>query len=207
MKLYITRYFESTANRLGILASRQHFPLSEKGQADAIKAAKVFAADHKVNRIFSSPLIRAVQTANAFASAFGLMVEIQERLTEQELGIFAGMSYNEIEKARGYEHRRDKRWDWVPEGGGESYSMIYQRVLPLFNELSISANQNQSVFIVTHAVTLRIIRAILENTIPFYPVEIAKNGGIWEASFTRINVPTVVRPLNFSGIALKDHRA
>ena len=38
--------------------------------------------------------------------------------------------------------------------------------------------------IVTHAVTLRIVKAILEQTLPDHPHGIAGNGEIWKAQFT-----------------------
>ncbi len=40
--------------------------------------------------------------------------------------------------------------------------------------------------LVTHAVTLRMIMATLEQTLPDYPHEIAKNGEIWKLRFTGI---------------------
>jgi broad specificity phosphatase PhoE len=79
-------------------------------------------------------------------------------------------------------HDRSKRWRWIPEGGGESYEMIANRLVPFFQ--SLESLEGDSILFVTHAVTLRLIKATLEQTLPDYPLNIAKNGEIWKVEFT-----------------------
>ena len=136
----------------------------------------------QLDRIFCSPLIRAQQTAQPIAEAFGLDVETDERITEQDLGVFSGMTYAELDDRPDYMHERSKRWKWIPEGGGESYEMIANRLEPFFQ--SLESLEGDSILFVTHAVTLRMVKATLEQTLPDYPREIAKNGEIWKVQFT-----------------------
>ncbi len=180
--IYFIRHAESEANKQDVLASRMAFPLSEKGRQDAADIAAEFRALTSLDRIICSPLPRAQQTAAPIAEAFGLEVETDERLTEQDLGHFAGLTYTELDDRQDYMHDRTKRWDWVPEGGGESYEMIARRLNPFFKDLEKLEGEN--VLFVTHAVTMRIIRATLEQTLPEYPHVIAKNGEIWKINFT-----------------------
>ena len=63
------------------------------------------------------------------------------------------MSYEEIEKEEGCIHDRSSRWNWIPEGGGESYSMIAKRIEPLLEELSMDEVKSP-ILLVTHAVAL-----------------------------------------------------
>ncbi len=49
---------------------------------------------------------------------------------------------------------------------------------------SLQSLEGKSILFVTHAVTLRIVKAILEQTLPDYPREIARNGEIWKLQFT-----------------------
>ncbi|MEX1326207.1 MAG: histidine phosphatase family protein [Desulfobacterales bacterium] len=178
---YFIRHAQSEANFKGILASRQDYPLTEKGGREAVVIASEFKNIAKLDRIFCSPLIRAQQTAQPIAEAFGLDVEIDGRITEQDLGVFSGMTYAELDDRPDYMHQRSKRWEWVPEGGGESYEMIANRLKPFFH--SLESLQGNSILSVTHAVTLRLIKATLEQTLPDYPHDIARNGEIWKVRF------------------------
>ena len=180
--IYFIRHTQSEANLKDILASRQDFPLTEKGRQEAVAIASEFKDIAQLDRIFCSPLIRAQQTAQPIAEAFGLDVETDERITEQDLGVFSGMTYAELDDRPNYMHERSKRWKWIPEGGGESYEMIANRLEPFFQ--SLESLEGDSILFVTHAVTLRMVKAILEQTLPDYPREIAKNGEIWKVQFT-----------------------
>ncbi len=195
--LYFIRHAQSEANLKDILASRQDFPLSEKGGQDAVAIAFEFREIATLDRVICSPLLRAQQTAQPIAKAFGLEVEMDERITEQELGIFAGLTYAELDERTDYMHDRTRRWKWVPEGGGESYEMITQRLEPFFKDLESLAGE--SILFVTHAVTMRMIKATLEQTLPEYPHVIAKNGEIWKVQFTGLGDTHVVESIFLCG--------
>lgn len=179
--IYFVRHAQSEANLKDILASRQDFALTEKGLLDAKAIATEFKSSAQLDRLFASPLTRARQTADAFAQTFGLEVETEERITEQELGMFAGKTYEELDAEPTYMHDRAKRWEWEPDGGGESYRMIAERLTPFFKELD--QLEGESILFVTHAVTMRMIKAILEQTLPAYPHKIAHNGEIWKVKY------------------------
>lgn len=179
--IYFMRHAQSAANEQEILASRQQFPLTERGRQDAEAIAEQFTRTTTLGRVVASPLVRAQQTAAPFARRIGLTVETDKRITEQELGVYSGMSYAQLESEPDYEHDRTQRWTWVPKGGGESYEMIAQRLEPFFAELDRA--DDATVLYVSHAVTLRLVRARLERTLPKYPEEIAKNGEIWKVDY------------------------
>jgi broad specificity phosphatase PhoE len=184
MSFYFIRHAESQANDKKILAGHLDFPLSIQGKKDIENIAGEFFKKVKIDMIISSPLKRALETASAFSKLYGLMIEKDDKLIEQNLGIYSGMSYDEIETEEGYEHDRTKRWNWVPEKG-ESYKMVADRVRPFFENI-LSVSENLNILVVTHAVTLRLIRGILENTLPLYPENIAQNGEIWKVDFKGI---------------------
>ncbi len=195
--IYFIRHAQSEANLQDILASRLDFPLTEKGQRDAEAIASEFKKIATLDRMVCSPLIRAQQTARPIADAFGLKVEIDERITEQQLGVFAGMTYAELDERPEYMHERSKRWKWEPEGGGESYEMIAQRLEPFFQ--SLENGEGENILFVTHAVTMRMIKATLEQTLPDYPREIAKNGEIWKTQFTKLGDTHAVESIFLGG--------
>ena len=180
--LYLIRHAESEANKGRIFASRGAFPLTKAGKADADLIASELKELVKIDRIISSPLKRARQTAASFEAAYNLKAVEDDRLSEQELGKFSGLTYSGIEKYPDYEMDALKRWDWVPEGGGESYKMIAERVRSFFADMEKNSG-DENILIVTHAVTFRLIRGVLENTLPLYPKAFPNNGEIWKVDF------------------------
>lgn len=179
--LYMIRHAESEANKKRIMASRLPFPLTTSGKADADLIASQLKDIVSIDKIISSPLIRANQTAESFATVFNLEIIVDQRIQEQELGRYSGMSYDEVKQEPQYEKGTHKRWDWIPEGGGESYFDIAKRITSFFNDLDLDSNSN--VLIVTHAVAFRLIRAVLEDSLPKYPENFPNNGEIWKVNF------------------------
>jgi broad specificity phosphatase PhoE len=176
--LYFMRHAESEANLEDILASQLDFPLTEKGKMDAQQIAQDVQQFHSIDHIICSPLLRAKQTAAPFEQLFALTAVTDARVIEQNLGKFAGKSYTELDDQPDYCHDRSLRWKWIPGGGGESYEMIAARLQPFFEEMF--AQEHEHILIITHAVTLRLVKSILLNILPDYPKDIAHNGEIWQ---------------------------
>ena len=124
------------------------------------------------------------------------------------MGRFSGKSYADVERDTSYCHDRTARWDWVPEGGGESYRMIAARVDSFLADLRTQCEREHlnSVLIVTHAVTLRLFRACLEATLPAYPERIAGNGEVWSAGLTSAGTPSPIKVIELSH-GSRAHRA
>lgn len=176
--LYFMRHAESEANLSDILASQLDFPLTEKGKCDAAQIAQEVLQFHPIDHIISSPLIRAKQTAAPFEALFKLTADTEARVIEQNLGKYAGKTYAQLNDEPEYCHDRSLRWKWIPEGEGESYEMIADRLQPFFDNMF--AEKHEHILIITHAVTLRMIKSILLNILPEYPQDIAHNGEIWQ---------------------------
>ncbi|MEO8411503.1 MAG: histidine phosphatase family protein [Propionivibrio sp.] len=206
--VFLIRHAESVANARNLLAGRQDYALTDTGKRDAAALATEFAATNRIDRIWCSPLLRAQQTAAPFLLACDAPLCLDERLLEQHLGRFSGLSYADVENDPGYCTDRSARWDWVPDGGGESYRMIAARVGSFLADLRerCARDKLQRVLLVTHAVTLRLFRACLEGTLPRYPREIAANGEVWGAQLVADGVPTRIETLVFAH-GSRQHRA
>ncbi len=182
--LYLIRHAESEANRSRILASRLPYPLSTSGMEDARRIASELKAITRLDEIISSPLLRARQTADCFSRAYAdLPVKEDIRLAEQDLGAFSGMSYDEVKVMDDYEKNTRNRWNWIPRGGGESYAMIAERVSSFFQAMA-KKKPDQRILVVTHAVVFRLIRGLLDNTLPSYPSSFPNNGEIWKVDYS-----------------------
>lgn len=59
-------------------------PLSERGENQALAVARWLAAEGKVDRIYSSPMRRARQTALPLAQQLGLEIEMEPRVSEYD---------------------------------------------------------------------------------------------------------------------------
>ncbi len=180
--LYFIRHAESEANKARIMASQLAYPLTEEGRNEAALIAEELKDIADIDHIISSPLIRAVQTAEPFSMLFDTSIELDERITEQHLGRFSGMSYDQVKLEPDYIQDQLKRWEWEPAGGGESYKMIADRVDSFFKDLH-EKYKNKNILIVTHAVTMRLIIATLKNILPDYPKDFPNNGEIIKVVF------------------------
>lgn len=89
--IYIIRHGQTEMNQANVLQGRSNFPLNEKGTAQAESAAKRLK-DQKIvfDKMYSSPLIRAVQTAKIVGGEL-LPLVVDERLIEMDYGPYEGM--------------------------------------------------------------------------------------------------------------------
>ncbi len=92
--LTLLRHGRTTANAGGLLQGRVDHALDETGRAQAAAAAAVIGA---VDRVISSPLLRARQTAEAF----GLTPEIDDRWIELDYGEWDGRPIADLPRAPG----------------------------------------------------------------------------------------------------------
>lgn len=88
--IYIVRHGQTKLNRAQALQGRSDYPLNENGVEQA-RGAGQWLADQGItfSYIFSSPLIRAIQTAELIAP--GIEVRTDERLIEMDYGPYEGI--------------------------------------------------------------------------------------------------------------------
>jgi broad specificity phosphatase PhoE len=149
--IYLIRHGETQANREGVFRGRGEVPLSPAGLKQAGELGAYFA-DLKIQRVFSSPLRRAAQTA---AICFpGLPLELQDLVNNVDLGRWAGRKKKEIACE---EPDLWRRWLEEPERmsfpGGESLAAVKARARR-FNEL-LAGLADERVAVVTHRSVLK----------------------------------------------------
>ena len=87
--IYIIRHGQTELNNRSVLQGRSDHPLNEVGIAQAESAVqKLQEQGVTFDRVFSSPLTRAIQTARIVAP--GLEPVVDERLIEMDYGPFEG---------------------------------------------------------------------------------------------------------------------
>ena len=118
------RHGETAHNRDGRLQGRADLELSARGIDQVARLAKRFPAG-SLTAVFTSPLRRARQTADAIAACCGAPVEVDERLIELDYGDWDGRALAEIPADAWSVWRADP--NFAPPGG-ESLVAVTARV-------------------------------------------------------------------------------
>lgn len=113
-------------------------------------------AETRFDAIYTSNLSRCAETARIIADSSGNEVCLLPELREIHLGKIEGLGMDDVrDRFRDeWEARGKDISGYVPEGG-ESFSGLQKRVVPVFQEISSSHEGN--ILIVTHAGVNRVI--------------------------------------------------
>ena len=95
MRLLLIRHAESAGNAARIIQGTSDLPLTPLGERQAELLAARLAAEGRLDAIYSSPLRRAWQTAEAIGSACRLPVQPLEGVREYDFGLGNGMPLHE----------------------------------------------------------------------------------------------------------------
>lgn len=134
-------------------------PLDEVGLAQAHALAGTLAPRPDV--LLSSPLLRARQTADVLASAWGTDVVIVSHFAERNVGVYEGLTQDEARLAfpRLWDGNVTRRWEIGPPGG-ESIEEVFVRVAAGLNQLR-RAHPGCEVLLVAHGFVAKVIHALL----------------------------------------------
>lgn len=155
-KLILVRHGESLGNRDRVFAlNPADLPLTELGYRQAREAAAQIAALFKAEQVVASPFVRARETGRVIAESLELPLDIEPDLYERDVGSLKGQSYDELERAWGYDVERP--WAWRP-AGGESYEDVKARVGPVLDRLA-RAHPARDVVIVSHGGVMQTLQA------------------------------------------------
>ena len=135
MKLYIIRHGQTDWNIAKKIQGRQDIPLNERGryQAGCLKKAM---ENRPVTDVFTSPQIRAMETAKAVASSSGSVVIPVKDLMEINYGSWEGKTEEELlqEDRALYEAWWSHPAETAPPGG-ESISQVNERCQKAWKEI------------------------------------------------------------------------
>jgi probable phosphoglycerate mutase len=175
-RLYLVRHAQSEGNRGEYDGPDDDPPLSEVGREQARRLGQRFARQ-RVDALYSSPMRRTRETAQAIAEATGLTVHTVENLHEVDLGQaqrdFDAFSEEEALALRERVARRPT-WDSFP--GSEGSAGARRRIVGALNRV-IEECAGKRVAVVAHgAVIMTYVGHVLgvERDLLFY----ALNAGI-----------------------------
>ena len=144
------RHAQAENNAKRILAGRtEGVHLTKTGIEQAERIAK-YLKPLDISAIYSSPIERAYHTAEIVAKNTSLDYELDDRLTEIEMGKFTRMNYDDMFAKYGNIFLKFYENDPViAEQEVETFPHVQERILDIVNHI-VKEHKNENVIIVTH---------------------------------------------------------
>ena len=129
--ILVARHGETEANRQRLALGRADPPLTERGVEQAAALAERLATSG-IEIVFTSPLLRARETAAPIAAAAGAEVVVDDRLVELDYGEWDGKQFPDLPPDALARWRNDPTF--APPGG-ESLRAVATRVAGFCTEV------------------------------------------------------------------------
>ena len=144
------RHGQAENNTKKILAGRSpNVNLTQTGLEQAEQAGEMLKSLN-ISAIYTSPIDRALQTAQIVSKHCGLEVVTDDRLIELDMGKFTMMPYNEIFEKHGNVFLKFYQGsDEVNENGVETFSQVQKRVTEMVDSV-LNKHKDENVVLVTH---------------------------------------------------------
>jgi broad specificity phosphatase PhoE len=155
-RLIIVRHGRTEWNRVERFRGRADIGLDEVGVKQAESAAKRIGG-WPISAIYSSPLRRALTTAEIIAGPLGLNVQKALGIVDIDYGAWQGLSTEDVVAKDGHLY---SQWIHSPHKvkfpGGESFAEVTERAASAVNDL-IQQHPKETVVLVSHKVICQIL--------------------------------------------------
>lgn len=165
LKIYLTRHGQNLDNVDGILNGHRDAPLTEKGVAQAQELGeKIKKAPITFHAIYSSPLIRAFDTANIISQTInGPTPQKEDLLIERDFGVMTGKKVSDIESLCAPDIiKTDTITYFLSPEGAETFPSMMHRAQMLLDKIS-EVHKDGNVLLVCHGDIGKIIYAEYYN--------------------------------------------
>ena len=157
-KLLLVRHGRTAWNAAGRIQGQLDIALDELGGQQARQVAERVQSFH-LDAIYTSPLQRARETAEAIGTRLNLPVTGDDRLMEYQFGVVSGLTWEELVAQHPELAKRwvDDAWT-VPIAGSEGRVNFAARVKAVMDDL-IARHPDQHVAVVAHGGTFNVYLA------------------------------------------------
>ncbi len=138
-------------------AGRSDVPLTDTGVRQAAAAAKRLASAG-LGAIVTSPLQRAVQTAEAVAAVTGVAVLTDDGFRETDFGAWEGLTFAEVRQRWPSEVTTWLADPAVAPPGGESFAQVSSRVTAALDRV-LASRDHERILIVSHVTPIKMLVA------------------------------------------------
>ena len=188
--LFLVRHGETDWNRSGQIMGERPVPLNRHGVAQAQRLAESLKG-RPIEALYSSPVARALQTADILSSALHLPVTVDGGLTEVGVGQWEGRYWkdltDEIIRQNFYARPQEAR-----PPGGETLHEVQNRAVAAVERAGAGVRAGSLLF-VSHA---DVLRAILAHYLRI-DLQTARQMRIDHASLTALDINGTVTDLLF----------
>ena len=156
-RLIVLRHGETTWNQDTRIQGHTDIELNDTGRWQATQLARALS-DEPLAAVYASDLKRAHATGQAVAHAQGMHVTAEPALRERCFGALEGLTWADIETLHPAHALawRSRVPDWAPPGGGESLTVLRERILMAVNALALR-HPGEQIALVAHGGVLDII--------------------------------------------------
>ena len=166
-KLILLRHLKSQWNLENRFTGWTDVPLSMEGVENAKEVSDKLAGV-KIDKVYTSPLIRNRETTSLILENFGkkdLPIVIDKSLDERNYGALQGLNKDEVKKQYGEEQVKlwRRSWDQAPPEG-ESLKDVYERAVSFFKEyVEKDLESGKDILVVASHNSLRALVKYIEN--------------------------------------------
>ncbi len=152
--VYLVRHCESFANLNKVFSGWTDVDITENGKKQLELLSDRFKGEN-IHAIYSSPISRAVKTANAINAHHNLPLQIHEGVKELNGGVLEGEYWETAHEKfpKVIQLWEEAPWDFEVEGG-ETMRFVFERMRDAVLEIATS-NKGKTVAIASHGCALR----------------------------------------------------
>ena len=154
IKIFLVRHGQSTANEKKEMAGHANVQLTDKGKKQAEVVAEKLK-EEQIDMVFSSPLDRALETANIINSVRKdkLHINICNDLKEVNYGVYEGVKKSNFDYLQ--------FWNYINDNNiNNFFSFAWPIIKFIYKELFIK-NYGKNILLVTHGGVSKVIEFIL----------------------------------------------
>lgn len=156
--IYLVRHGQTDWNLTKKIQGQKDISLNETGREQAkLLTQNIF--DLKIDKIISSDLLRAQETAEIINEIFNKKIYLDKRLREINYGLIEGTASKDIPQ---------DVWDtfnnYPAKINAESMTEVFNRVKSFFESLS---DLDEDILIVTHGGVFRMVMYYIDNNLKF----------------------------------------
>ncbi len=155
MKLYIARHGQTPWNAMNKVCGLTDLELTDKGIEQAYELAKL-VSEKKIDIIITSPLKRAIQTGEIVSKVCKIPTVIDERIIEQNYGVYEGVDRKDKNYLAAKKHFAYK----YPNG--ESMMQVAYRVYGFIDNVK-QKYAGKNVLVICHGGVCRVLNTYFND--------------------------------------------